>query len=343
MAMTVNLRASSAPDLLASVPALAGFSARNSLVCVMLSGRTSCGAVRVDLPSRPRMSSYRAVVDRLVALLSTGPVDRTVPVIYTDQTFEGERGIPWLDFGRLLRKRLGDAGFPCLDVFCVAADGYASYLDREYPRRGRPLHEIEQSDLARRLDDSHSRPVDLEHWGRLPPADPSVATRVQEMISALEGLSRDPGGLSEREALTARAVADVVLDLGEPDPVSWVELCMTADEPTVLEAELWLLLLAQSPARRDAMMVQFAFGREIGQVMADVNESYAERARADGVSMDELVAAEIAEGGSGFADEVADILLGECRERPMRPASTGPSTCWPTSRPTRRMRTGPPR
>jgi hypothetical protein len=255
-------------------------------------------------------------VDALIGLLSTGPVDRIVPVIYSDQTFEQERGVPWLELGRVLRKRLGDAGYPCLDVFCVAADGYASYLDRNYPREGRPLREIEESKLAQRLQETVPKPADLAHWGRLPTADPAVIEEVGRLISILEGVREEPDSCADENAHPAGRVMDAILALGEPDPVSWVEVCVALEAPVPLEAEVWLLLLAQSPAQRDLMMVQFAFGREAGESAAELNAHYARRSRATGLTMDEIASNEIESGGSKRAGQLTDKLLGEQGERP---------------------------
>lgn len=314
--MILNLRATSAPDLLATVPAITGFSARNSVVCLMFVGEASCGAIRVDLPARRRERSYRAVADGLISLLSRSSVDRVVPVIYTDQTFERERCIPWLELGRLLRNRLTDAGFPCLDAFCVAADGYASYLDRDYPREGRPLREIEHNKLALQLAKAIPEPVDLARWGHLPTADPEIAEQVSQMIALLEGLRDQPNDCADEDIERAEQLLDSIEALGEPDPVSWVETCVAAESPVPLEAEVWLLLLAQSPAQRDLIMVQFAFGREAGELTAELNAHFDKRSRATGLTMDQIAAKEFESGGSRRAYQLTDKLLGESRERP---------------------------
>ena len=76
------LKASGSADFLATLPAVAGFTARNSVVVALFVGSRSYGALRIDLPGRRRTSDFRALGDAIVDLATQVPgVDGVVPVV----------------------------------------------------------------------------------------------------------------------------------------------------------------------------------------------------------------------------------------------------------------------
>ncbi len=117
----------------------------------------------------PRAADFLAALPSIVGYTAT---NRVVPVICTDATFADERGIPWLDFSRELAKRLRDAGYRTPDELCVAADGWASYFERDYPRDGHPLEEIATSEVgALALEARGSDARDISEHSTLPEPD----------------------------------------------------------------------------------------------------------------------------------------------------------------------------
>ena len=285
------------------VPALAGYTARNSVVLVAFEGKLTCGAFRVDLPDRDRTADHRACISGVLAIVTrlrraTG----VIPVIYTERSFEGSQGIPHLEFGRALMKRLHDSGFSVRDAFCVAADGWASYLDPDYPREGHPLAEIETSPAGPSARAAFGRPIgDVSEIGTLPDPDPALADQLNFVLDTLEdaGVPRMLGRLSDLH------------------PLGWAELCAVRKlDELPPEAWAWLIHLAQTPANRDLLMLQFAFGQATAEVVAEENARYLEIQRATGQTMDEVVIAEIDAGRSNLHSETADLLMGQSERRP---------------------------
>jgi hypothetical protein len=291
--MTHVLKATSDADFLSLVPTLAGYHATNSLVCVAFGGSRSINAFRLSLPQRRRLSDYRAVASWVTGALNRIPgATGVVFVVYTDATFADERGIPWLDFSRHLVKRMDSEGFETRNSLCVAADGWASYFDRDYPRDGRPL-----SDIV---------------------VDPTVQT--------LDGLAELPVVSSEERSRFARALAELndcaelperLAYLADHDQFSLVELVATWDDGLLPEGvAACLTLMAQSPAARDEIMLQFAFGELVAQGMAEKDDHFLQLQRERGGSMDDVVRAEVAAGRASLDDEIAGLLMGVGRIRP---------------------------
>lgn len=223
--MTDVLRAEDDADLLAMVPRLAGYTARESLVCVAFAGKRSTQAFRLELPSRDRDADRRGLADAVIAVCRTlHRVDRVALVIYTDRSFEAEHGIPCDDLAQAVGRRVHRAGLHLAGCFCVAADGWGDYLAPR-PRRARPLSDIATSPLA----------------------DPSVPP-----IEALDALpAGDP-------ALTEAVAAALGLVEAVPDPCTWMDehLDREADERDLAE----LVVLAQWPAASSTVLVHAAFG-----------------------------------------------------------------------------------
>jgi hypothetical protein len=301
------VHAPTALDFVAAVPSILGFTVRNSLVCVAFGGSRSAGAVRFDLPKRLRTSDYRAIASAAIGMLGRMPgVDGVTPVIYTDKTFLGERGIPWLDFQRMLVSRFKDSGFHLPYALCVAADGWGSYFDPDGPREGRPLAQLEASTVGKEARAiRNENPQDISELAALPMPNALQRHNVEQTLEILRTGNDD--------------ACDMVLDrlelLGELDPVSWVETCLNADSMSA-DTTAWLLHLVQSPANRDAMMLQFAFGKEVGQATSRINEHYKSIQRSSGKAMDEVVMAEIEAGRASLHDWIGNLLMGESATRP---------------------------
>lgn len=308
--MTETIKASTSADFLAMVPALAGYTARNSVVVVAFEGKRTCGVFRVDLPDRDRTADHRACISAALGILTRlRRATRVIPVIYTEQSFEGSQGIPHLEFGRALSKRIHDSGYAVPDIFCVAVDGWASYLDPDYPREGHSLSEIEASPVGSIARAAIGRQIgDVSEDGMLPDPDPILADRLNQLLYTLE--EDDNGRHAQRLLVQLSGLSDL-------HPLRRAELCALREyDELPPEAWAWLIHLAQTPSNRDLLMVQFAFGEAIAEVVAEENARYHEIQRATGQTMDEVVVAEIEAGRSKLRSETADLLIGESARRP---------------------------
>lgn len=315
--MTQILRAETDADFLAMVPHIAGFTAHESLVVVMLREGRTCGAFRIDLPKRQRTADSRELAGAVVELLKRARgVDLIVPVIYTDATFEAEHGIPRKSFAEDLGERIHRAGFHLNGYFCVAGDGWGSYFDEELPREGHPLAELDDNaTVASIANTRHDDLVDVREIGRLPQRDAEATAAFFAALAPLLDL-RCPDRDMTKVLAGVHARADRLAPYGADDPVSWVELCAGFDGDVPIEVLAHLVALAQSASDRDTMMMQFAFGRIVGEAVDAENERLNDLRYERGGTMDDLVASELAAGLLSHDDEFMGLLWGRGSLRP---------------------------
>lgn len=302
--MTTIIRAGAAHDLLALVPALAGFRPTRSIVCIAFRGTRSIGVLRHDLPRRAR--DRAALVTSIVGTLCRMPgVDGVVPIVYTDRTFAAERGLPERTLLALVVRRAEQAGFLVRDALCRAEDAWGSLLDPDTPSSGHPLARIEQSEAAGLGTEGGADAPVLT--GELPEPDPATAAAIADELAALA----DP----------ARAEACLERLGPEADPVELVEVLVgeSADATPAHPAHrlAWFAHLAASPPMRDTMMLQFAFGADVGRLALDDAELTAARATRNGQTVDELVELELERGTEGDVSRaLGNLLLGQATTRP---------------------------
>ena len=301
--MTTIIRAAGAHDLLAIVPALAGFVPERSIVCVAFRGTRSAGVVRHDLPRRPR--ERQAVVSAVVGTLCRMPgVDAVVPIAYTDATFAPAGRFPERALLSLLVRRMEQAGFAVRDALCQGADAWGSLLDPATPVTGHPISMIDESDALSRIPRDTPSIGGVADAGRLPTRDDAASRAIAEHLSRFDDLARGDAALA---------------DLGtEADPVELVEALLGGephDHPAPRVA--WFLHLARQPAIRDAMMLQFGFGPMVGETaLDDALETVAVAGRT-GETVDEVVRRQHADGaGESVSDLLARLLLGQTTIRP---------------------------
>ena len=303
------LRTTTAADFLATVPAITGFTARNSIVAVLFRGKRSCGAIRMDLPPSDRTSSFRAVGSWLATNLGRLPgragarVDGVAIVIYTDETFAARQGTPHLELWRAIQPKLRRAGITVKEAACVAADGWASYLDPGRPRAGRPLTEITESSAALEAAFHSDAIPDVSGWSQLPPTDPELAGRVHAKITELllHGDRADSFGIVREVSFDPVALAQRLIAAGERGE---------AIGPGDL-AEL--NVIAHSPASRDVLLIALAAGAEHGEKAQQQQLEYLERQAETGETFDELAEKSLAERAPSDDDL---FLLGRSRMRP---------------------------
>ncbi|GAA1944421.1 DUF4192 family protein [Agromyces allii] len=256
--MTAIIRAASAHDFLALVPALAGFLPERSLLCIVFAGNRSVGVLRHDLPAT------EAEHDRLVsAVIGTicriAEVDAIVPVVYTDDRFADGGGMPQRALLELVADRAGQAGFLVRDALCQASDGWSSLLDQDAPATGRPLAMVESSAALGDVPHRDRIPTGAGGGAMLPSAS---ADRVEAVARALEEFRDLP------------SIESAMSGLGrDADPVELVETLVGRARRRPVDARrlAWFLHLASRPPFRDAMMLQIAFGRMVGELAHEVS------------------------------------------------------------------------
>ncbi|HYI33296.1 MAG TPA: DUF4192 family protein [Glaciibacter sp.] len=283
-------------EFLALVPELVGFQPENSVAMVAFRGNRTCGALRFTLPEPDGSEKvYKRIATTIVGMVCKIPgVDAVVPVVYTEEGFADEDVIPRNLFAQTLIQRCELSGFLVRDAFCVASDGWGSYDTLDTSTGGRPL-----SDLALPagrqggLDPERTPLGSLTSWADLPEVGLAARERLARVFRRYQRL-----------AAKADSVPDLFDIVGNLlDPVATAEL-VPGWNPEALDIPdaAVLLLLVQSAANRDQMMLQFAFGRKVGAEAFELNARYAALQRATGLSMDEIVLREMEHRESSVAD-----------------------------------------
>jgi hypothetical protein len=282
--MPTVVKAKEPQDFLALVPQLAGFQPRNSVVLVAFRGKRTCGAMRFDLPNSRSPKLHKALALTIVGMLCKIPgVDALVPVVFTDELI-GDGPVAQLGFARALIRRARLSGFQVRDALCQAADGWASYLDPDLSVR--PLREVAQSPVNDLID---AELPDAAHGARLPDADfvvkehvgralRDLTRRMERFDADVETYRDDPDADFEDSQSDLEDRAAVLDDLhsGLDDPMLMFEAALHAG-PEALDpaACARLLFCVQHPPTRDAVMLQFAWGQELGDAVLDSNLRYA--------------------------------------------------------------------
>lgn len=135
LCMTTVLRATDSADFLSIVPALAGFTPRESIVLLPFRGTRTDGAMRLDLPDDE--TDLEAYADAAVGLVArvTG-TDALAAVVYTADEAHGTRDGLVLPHAVAVDEVLGcaeDAGLRVVDALCVTPSGWSSYIEVDHP------------------------------------------------------------------------------------------------------------------------------------------------------------------------------------------------------------------
>jgi hypothetical protein len=255
--MTVILKASGPADLLAMAPPMVGFLPRNSVVLVAFRGKRTCGAMRFDLPASADRVIHKRVATTIVGMFCKLPaVDAALVIVYTDEEFGGGDAVPQAAFAEVIGRRLQLSGFELRESICQAADGWASYVDRDVPIGGHPLAQIAESTVARAIEGQRGLfPPPATMVDRVPRAEKPQRSRMSKRLAAFESLSvalRDP-------RVDVPEIFDALEDVPgfSEDALAW--------DADALDAEGALLVFAlQAPPVRDLVMLQWAFGLELG-------------------------------------------------------------------------------
>jgi hypothetical protein len=227
--MTSPVTASTPDRFLSLVPHLLGFAPRRSIVLVPFDGRSSLGAMRLDLPPTGPDETERVASDYIGLVCRLPDADGFAMVAYTDagRRADGAAALPYEGLARALLDRADACGLHVVELLCVGTETWASFRE---PLAEHPLAELPVPDEA-------LPPVRGDHTSgtRLPRIDPRERERV---VQALEGI---------------RAASRVLLDGGRGkdrarrvDPRAIVALGVLDDLPQFFER-----CLAEAPARLD--------------------------------------------------------------------------------------------
>jgi hypothetical protein len=274
------VKAKRAHDFLALVPQLVGFLPENSVVLVAFRGNRTCGALRFNLPdpAAPEKVHKRIATSLIGTVCKIKGADAIVPVVYTADAFSDAAGIPHERFASVLVSRAELSGFVVRDSLCVGADAWGSYLDPSCPADGHPLEDISSSPVHEAFP--ARRELATVHSGaQLPTLDLATRERFARVFRRYLRLT---------ESNEHPGLVELVDDILDPVETTEAALGWNATELDLDDAAS-LLYLVQGPAHRDQMMLQFAFGRAVGEVTHLLNLRYAALQRLTGKSLDEIV------------------------------------------------------
>ncbi|MES2094469.1 MAG: DUF4192 domain-containing protein [Actinomycetota bacterium] len=279
--MTVILKANGPADLLAMAPPMVGFLPRNSVVLVAFRGKRTCGAMRFDLPASADRIVHKRVATTIVGMFCKLPaVDAALVIVYTDDEFGAGDAIPQAAFAEVIGRRLQLSGFELRESICQAADGWASYFDRDVPAGGHPLAEIAESAVARAIEGQRGLfPQPSTTIDRVPRAEKSQRSRMSKRLAAYEKVRQ---GIQRNQGECPPTVLDVLGDipLFAEGALAW--------DAAALDADGALLVFAlQGPPLRDLVMLQWAFGLELGDRLweGDLHDDSPDGANADSAEL----------------------------------------------------------
>lgn len=274
------MRAADSADLLGLVPALAGFTPRDSIVLLPFHGSRTHGAMRMDLPD-DAVDPEEFADAALQILLRVPDVDAVAVVVYTaDHAQHVPDGLllPHVSVVDALLATIHDTGVHIVEALCVTPDGWGDYLEPEGDLRA--LREIPTAPDVPGVGDVSG---DQLAGAVLPAADLAERERVGRALRDLdEALDRELRGapFSGRENPQALAAAALLDDV----PLFTEDLLeQPADLPPFACATLlWCL---GRPAIRDAMLVQWATDLAFGirALKAQLDFSSAQQAIPDAI------------------------------------------------------------
>lgn len=235
--MTTVIRKATSADLLAALPALVGRDPRQSVVLIGFRGKRTHAALRFDLP---KAGPKRFTATAVGMFCKVPGVEDVVPVICSEDPLGTHH-----ELMETLVRRFRQAGFAVRDALVVASDGWGSHFDPD--GRVHPLVEIEEA--AARL--ALAPPAPLPE--RVPPADELSRRRMRDELARLRMLVAEHGSLEALEPLA--------------DLPFFAEGALEWSDAELSERGALLLLALQGPPARDLVMLQWAFGLDLGDAM----------------------------------------------------------------------------
>lgn len=249
--MTTVLRASGSAQFLGIVPALAGFTPRESIALLPFHGTRSDGAMRLDLPDPALPVLHYAVA--AVELVNRVPgTDAVAVVVYTDESPQRTPDGLLLPQAVTVDTLLGcaeAAGLRVVEALCVTPHGWSRYDDSDPELH--PLTDIVPPPGASALGDVSG---DQFSGTGLPPAPAAEAEEVARVLSGLDGVlgarRRQTSSPVEPEVIAASALLD--------DIPAFLESVLDAPEPLQPFAAAALVWCLGRPPIRDTAIAQWA-------------------------------------------------------------------------------------
>lgn len=286
--MTTIIHATDPAEFLGLVPALAGFTPRQSLVMLPFHGSRTQGAMRIDLPDdEVEPDTFAGVA--LQALLQVPGVDAAAFVVYTDESAQRIPDgllLPQLTTAEALLDVCAHTGVPVVEALCVTPDGWSDYLDDE------PfVHPLDGIPTAPDVPGIGDVSGDQLAGAALPPSDLAdremVGRALRDLDDVMQRHERGGAPLGGGENPLALIMAEALLD----DLPRFAEDLLEApadDDAHTCAALLWCL---QRPALRDAILVQWATDLAFGERALDAQLDFSA-------------------SGSGIPDAVGQVFLG---------------------------------
>ncbi|MGP6170553.1 DUF4192 family protein [Microbacterium sp. A204] len=265
--MTTVLKAADSAEFLGLVPALAGFTPRQSIMLVPFASSRARGAMRIDLPRDA--VEVEEFVDAAVGLVSqVSKTDAVAVVIYTDEPPQYTRDGMVLPHTVVVEDLLAvamDSGLRIVAALCVMASGWSSYLDDE-PALG-SLDDIPGAPPVPGIADVSGDQAD---GAELPQVDLAEKERVGRALHDLtEVLDHERAPRSARE--NPQAInASLLLD----DLPLFFETVLERPENLPPFASAALLWCMNRPTFRDAALVQWATDLPTGVGILDAQLAF---------------------------------------------------------------------
>lgn len=249
--MNTVLKATGSAEFLGLVPALAGFTPRQSIVLLPFQRSRAHGAMRIDLPRDD--VDLDEFVDAAIGLVTRiSGMDAVAVVVYTDELPQHTPDGMVLPSTVLVEDLLSlaiDSGLRIVDGLCVMPCGWSSYLDDE-PELG-PLDEIRTTQDIPGISDVGG---DQDAGADLPTVDLAEKERVGRALQELTEVLAGGGPVGDGRANPQAIAATLLLD----DLPLFFESVLEHPEnapPFVSAALLWCL---NRPSFRDAALLQWA-------------------------------------------------------------------------------------
>ncbi len=235
--MTTVITKATTADLLAALPALIDRDPTGSVVFIAFRGKRTHAALRLDIP---RAGEKRFAGTALGLFCKIPGAEDVVPVICTEgPVIEG------MSLLGVLVRRFHQAGFPVRDALAVGSDGWMSHYDPD-GRLG-SLVDIEAAASRLALDP----PSGVA--GPVPRADDLACRRMSDELARLRMLAEEDGDLAEFEPLD--------------DLPFFADSALEWSDAEIAQRGALLLFILQRPSVRDLVMLQWAFGLEVGDAM----------------------------------------------------------------------------
>lgn len=267
--MNTVLHATDSAEFLGLVPALAGFTPRQSIVLLPFVRSRAHGAMRIDLPQDD--VDLHEYVDTSIGLVSrVSGTDALAVVVYADESAQFTPDGMILPASVVVEHLLSvaaDSGLHIVDALCVTPGGWSSYLDDD-PE----LYPIDEIPAPPAIPGALDVSGDQGAGAVLPDADFAEKERVGRALHDLSDVVTHDGASPSTRKNPQAIAASLMLD----DLPLFFESVLEETEgdmpPFICAALIWCL---ERPPLRDAALAQWASDLATGIAALDAQLSYA--------------------------------------------------------------------